>query len=156
MIAISELPATANAFIDPLSQLIAKKFMLKHHGFGQAPTPPSQSVFYGGHYVQQQVRPTPPPASAYLSYGPPASYSVYSVPSYPSYVPPSSPSYGPPSSPSYGPPTFSSYEITPVVKPDLPAGCLPGSNPNPQVDYSQYAEHNGHGYGSYGNGGYGK
>lgn len=140
MIAISELPATANAFIDPLTQLFTKKMMLKH-GLFPVHTPASQSVIYGGQFVQQQPHPRPsPPTTTYFSYGPPTSY----------------PAYGPPSYPSYGPPSYSGYESAPVIKPDPPAGCLPGSNPSPQVDYSQYAVHSGHGYGSYGNGGYGK
>lgn len=155
--------ATSNAFLEPFaSHLLAKKMLLKQ-GFGVPPAAPQTSaVFYGGHYFQQQPQPRPLPTVTYPAYGPSPS-----TPSYPSYGPPPSPSY-----PAYGPPqsSYSGYsEPSPqvvVFKPaPPPAGCVPSSNPSPQIDYSNYAEHGGHGFGSYGsvgapsngnNGGYGK
>lgn len=133
-----------------------------------APAPPKVqygTLFYGGRFENYpQPSTSPPPQPSYPPYGPQPSYQAYgSQPSYSAYVPqPSYSAYGPqPSAPSYGPPNFSGYEqpVQVTVKPHPPhsIGCLPASNSNPQVDYSGYAAHDGHGYGNNGNSGtYGK
>ena len=163
-----------NAFLEPFaSKFMAKKMLLKH-GFqgGALPAapPPVQygTLFYGGHFEHHpKPSPLPPPHPSYPAYGPEPSSPSYGPPSAPSYGPPSAPSYGPPSAPSYGPPSapnygpssFSGYEqpASPpvVVKPHPPSnGCLPASNPTPQVDYSGYTVHGGYAYGN-NNGNYG-
>lgn len=141
-----------DAFLEPFaSKFLAKKMMLKH-AFGSVPSPvPPPKVqygalFYGGHF-EHYPQPSSPPQPSYPAYGPEPSYTAY----------------GPePSAPSYGPPSFSGYDQPAppvvVVKPHPPSptiGCLPASNPSPQVDYSGYVVHGGHGFGSYGNNGNG-
>lgn len=182
-IAISEMPITADAFIEPfVSHLLAKKMMLKQ-GLVPQPHPQAQaSFFYGGHY-QQQPRPTPaypvygppqPPSPTYPPYGPQVtsgyqSYGQQPTSSYPSYGPPSNSGYEAqllfvkpapqqltPGYPSYGPPSNSGYESQPIAKPvsPLPPGCLPGTNyPSQSTDYTNYVVHGGHGFGAYGNNG---
>ncbi|XP_025194088.1 RNA-binding protein FUS-like [Melanaphis sacchari] len=173
MIAISEVPIATEAFLEPFaSHLIAKKMILKH-GLAAPPaaaTGQTQYIYYGGQYQHQpQPRPSPPQLSvSYLAYGPQTtSYPAYGpqTSSYPSYGPQTSssyPSYGQQTNgySAYGQASYSGYneQVAPVVKPaSPPSGCPPASQPSTQVDYSNYAVHGGHGFGSYGNnGGYGK
>lgn len=146
------MPGSTNAFLEPFaSQFIMKKMMLKH-GLGAPPAVaprPSPVVYYSGvHYPPQPAPPSPRPS--YPAYGPqPTSYPAYGP------QPTSYPAYGP------QPPSYSGYESPAppaVAKPQQQtpqqSGCV---HPSPQVDYSNYAVHGGHGFGSYGNGGgYGK
>ncbi|XP_050439793.1 nematocyst expressed protein 4-like [Adelges cooleyi] len=52
--------------------------------------------------------------------------------------------------PPYQPPPNPNYSGWGPARPPPPPGYLPNSNPNPQIDYSNYAVHGGHGFGSYG------
>ncbi|XP_050522422.1 nematocyst expressed protein 4-like [Daktulosphaira vitifoliae] len=48
-------------------------------------------------------------------------------------------------------PSYSGWGPNRPPRPPPPPGYLPNSNPNPQIDYSNYGVHGGHGFGSYGN-----
>ncbi|XP_050522423.1 uncharacterized protein LOC126895009 [Daktulosphaira vitifoliae] len=70
-------------------------------------------------------------------------YSGYPGSQYPPYYQQPHP-YQPPN------PNYSGWGPNRPPLPPPPPGYLPNSNPNPQIDYSNYAVHGGHGFGNYG------